>query len=234
VFSRSAHLYDAVYSFKDYAAEAEQVHAVIQAHAPGAATLLDVACGTGKHLEHLARWYRVEGVDLDEEMLAIAGERLGDLTLHTGDMVSFDLGRTFDAVTCLFSSIGYVGSVERLNRAIASMAAHLAPGGVLVVEPWFSPEVWEVGRPRMITVDEPDLKVARVNVSRVEGRMSILDFTYLVATSEGVEVLEERHEAILLTDEEYRDAFVAAGLAVEHDAQGLNGRGLYVGVTPSA
>ena len=41
-----------------------------------------------------------------------------------------DLGRTFDAVVCLFSSIGYVGTEERLRAAIGSMARHAAPGGM--------------------------------------------------------------------------------------------------------
>ena len=65
MFSRSAEIYDTVYSFKDYAAEAERVNELIQSRRPGAASLLDVACGTGKHLEQLRRWYAVEGVDLD-------------------------------------------------------------------------------------------------------------------------------------------------------------------------
>ena len=58
--------------------------------------------------------------------------------LEVADMTSFDLGRRFDVVTCLFSSIGYVGTAERLDQAIATMAAHLEPGGTLIVEPWLA------------------------------------------------------------------------------------------------
>lgn len=232
MFTHSAHLYDAVYSFKDYVAESAKVHELIQDRSPGAATLLDVACGTGKHMEQLRDWYEVEGIDLDPALLELARERLGDVPVHVADMTSFDLGRKFDAVTCLFSAIGYVGTVERLNEAIAAMAAHLKPGGVLMLEPWVGPDVWVPGRPHLLSVDEPELKIARMTMSGREGRLAIMDFSYLVGTPAGVQHFTERHEAALFTVDEYRHAFGLAGLAVEHDEQGLIGRGLYIGERP--
>ena len=229
VFSQSASIYDAVYSFKDYEAEAGQLHALIEERVPDATTLLDVACGTGKHLEQFRRWYQVEGVDLDEGLLDVARQRLPEVPLHAGDMTSLSLGRRFDVVTCLFSSIGYVGTPERLDAAVLALANHLEPGGLLIVEPWLAPEVWQVGRPHLLAVDEPDLKIARMTVSGRDGRLAIMEFAYLVGTPDGVSSFSERHEAALFTDEEYRQAFKAAGLAVEHDEAGLIGRGLYLG-----
>ena len=172
MFSNSARIYDAVYSFKDYGAEAERVHELIQERSPGASSLLDVACGTGKHLEQFRRWYPdVAGVDLDEGLIEIARGRLDDVPLQLADMTSFDLGRKFDAVTCLFSSIGYVGNVERLASAIGAMAAQLTEDGVLVVEPWLTPDLWQVGRPHLLSVDEPDLKIARMAISGSKGAL---------------------------------------------------------------
>jgi len=228
MFSNSAHIYDAVYSFKDYAAESERLHALIEERSPGATTLLDVACGTGKHLEQLRTWYEVSGLDLDPELLEIAKGRLGDVELHQGDMTSFSLGRRFDVVTCLFSSIGYVGTVDGLGAAVAAMARHLNPGGVLIVEPWLTPDVWMVDRPHLLSVDEPDLKIVRMTVSGREGRLAIMNFEYLIGTPAGIESFSERHEAALFTDEEYREAFTGAGLTVDHDPDGLTGRGLYI------
>jgi SAM-dependent methyltransferase len=230
LFSRSADIYDAVYSYKDYVAEAEHVHALIEERTPGASTLLDVACGTGKHLEQFARWYSVQGLDLNEDLVAIARDRLGDRAhIHLADMTSFDFSRTFGAVTCLFSSIGYVGTEERLDAALAAMARHLEPGGTLVLEPWITPEKWIVGRPYLLTVDEPDRKIARASIAGREGDISTLLFDYLVSTPEGTRHFTELHEAALFTDEQYRRAFERAGLSVELDGEGLIGRGLYVG-----
>lgn len=228
MFSRSAGIYDAVYSFKDYAAEARRIHELVEERSPAASSLLDVACGTGKHLEQLRAWYEVGGLDLDPQLLEIARARLGDVPLVVEDMTSFELNRRFDVVTCLFSSIGYVGTLQRLNQAVAAMAGHLGSGGILIVEPWFAPDAWLTGRPHLLTVDEPDLKVARMTISGRDGRLAVMDFTYLVGTPGGVEIFSERHEAALFTDEEYRQAFDAAGLIVHHDDYGLIGRGLYI------
>jgi SAM-dependent methyltransferase len=229
VFRRSARLYDAVYaSIRDYPREAAELDRLIQERRPGARTLLDIACGTGAHLEHLTG-YEVEGLDLDPEMLGVARERLPNVPLHEGDMADFDLGKRFDAVVCMFSSIGYVRTAERLRSAVASMARHLEPGGVLVVEPWLSPEVWVDRHVGALFVDQPELKIARMNVGEREGNLSIFEFEYLVGTPNGLERFNERHELGLFTVEQYLEAFRAAGLEVDHDPEGPMGRGLYIG-----
>ena len=230
MYRDSARYYDAIYSFKDYGAEAAAVSAQIRAHKPDAATLLDVACGTGAHLAHFAREYRVEGIDLSEEQLAIARARLPGIELHQGDMTTFDLGKTFDAVTCMFSSIGYVGTLDGLDAAIGRMAAHLAPGGVLVVEPWLPPDAFEAGHLSTLFVDEPDIAIARMSIAHKDGRRSWFDMEHLIGTTDGIERLTEHHELGLFTIEEHVAAFQRAGLTVEHDPEGPIGRGLYVGV----
>ena len=228
MFSRSARIYDAIYaSVRDYPLEAAELDRLIQERRPGARTLLDVACGTGAHLEHLTG-YEVEGLDLEPEMLAVARQRLPAVSFHEGDMASFDLGKRFDAVVCLFSSIGYVKTEERLRSAIASMARHLEPGGVLVLEPWLAPDEWKDRHIGAVFVDEPELKIARMNVPEREGDVSIVEFQYLVGTPDGIDRFSERHELGLFTVEQYLGAFRAAGLDADHDPQGPMGRGLYV------
>ncbi len=231
MFTKSAAFYDAVYGEKDYAREADRVDVMIRAHALCAArTLLDVGCGTGGHLSHLKHQYQAEGIDLDPNLLAIARERHPEVPLHLGDMVNFDLGRRFDAIVCLSSAIGYVVTVDRLRAAIATMARHLSPGGVLLVEPWLTPDAYTSGTLHSVFVDQPELKIARINLSATQGCVSVLDFQYLVGTPAGVEHFGERHELGLFTNDEYREAVIAAGLEPGFDPQGLTGRGLRIGV----
>lgn len=229
MFSRTAELYDLFYDWKDYAVEAARVRDLVRARNPAARSLLDVACGTGRHLEALGRWFQVEGVDLDEGLLAVAASRLVGVPLHVGDMRRLTLGRQFDAVTCLFSSIGYVRTMPGLRQAMRSMASHVAPGGVLIVEPWFAPGAFDpqhIGR--VITVERPGLAAVRMNGSRVEGRLSIMDMHYLIARPGTVDHVVEVHRLGLFSDEQYRSALADAGLAAEHDREGLMGRGLWI------
>ena len=235
-------VYDVAYSFKDYAGEANAIAALIRERSPEASSLLDVGCGTGKHLEHFALTFdRVEGLDLTTSLLDEARRRLPDVPFHEGDMRSFDLGRTFDAVVCLFSAIGHLLTMDDLEKGCAAMARHLAPGGVLIIEPWLSPEVWDENHLHMLTVDEPDVKLARATLPSTRGdnnEISVLDFTYLVATQGKVETFEERHELRLTSEAEFLSALSKAGLDATFEPDGLRmpgqpgSRGLYVGIKP--
>ena len=233
MFAKSAELYDKIYSFKDYAAEAEALVAVIRAkQESGGRRLLDVACGTGRHIERFKRSFEAEGLDADEALLEIARRRNPEVRFHCTDMLDFDLGTAFDVVTCLFSSIGYAKTSDDLARAVAAMARHLVPGGVLLIEPWFTPEAWRPDTVHAIFIDEPELKVARINTSKVEGRLSYFDFHYVVGTPEQTDHFVERHELGLFETSEMLAAMMAAGLAASHQPEGLVGRGLLVGKRP--
>ncbi|MCU0722306.1 MAG: class I SAM-dependent methyltransferase, partial [Planctomycetes bacterium] len=153
-----------------------------------------MACGTGRHIEHLRAEFDAEGLDASEGMLEAARASNPGTPFHLGDMRDFDLGRTFDAVLCLFSSIGYAKTPEGLGRAVRAMARHVRPGGILVVEPWFTPADWKPGTVHASLVDEPGIKIARVNTSFAEERLSSFDLHHLVATPEGTVYFVERHE----------------------------------------
>jgi len=235
MFTKSAQFYDSIYAAigKDYAAEAARLHDLIQTHKRSRGNvLLDLACGTGTHLAELRRWYDVEGLDLDPQMLALAAQRVPGVPLHEGDLADFSLSRSFDAVVCLFSSIGYVRTDSRLKQALRTMAAHTVPGGIVIIEPWILPDRWEAGHVGAVFVNEPKLKIARINTSARRDNLTTLSFHYLVGDPDQVVYFTEEHELGLFAHEQYLDAFRAAGVAPSHDAEGLMGRGLYFGVRP--
>lgn len=233
MYTKSAEFYDVIYSWKNYAAEAEVCRGFIQQYKRSTGTtLLDVACGTGMHLQQLQQWYTVEGLDLDPDLLKIAAGRCPGVPLHEGNMIDFDLGKQFDVVTCLFSSIGYSRTVDNLNQTVQTFARHVVPGGVVLFEPWLMPGQYIPRNINSRFVDLPNLKIARMNASRVENGVSFLDFHYLIGTPDGVEHATEQHALGLFSDEDYRAALRGAGLETHFDTPGLDGRGVYIGVKP--
>jgi SAM-dependent methyltransferase len=229
LFIESSELYDAIYKFKDYARESERLRILIDNAVPGARTILDVACGTGEHAKFLKRHYRVDGIDINERYLRAARLKNPAGNFTRADMLDFDLGRTYDVVTCLFSAIGIVRTFARLETAIACMARHVRPGGALIIEPWFTPEQWRPARPFILTGEIGADKVYRLSHSLQEGALSVLLHNYLRATRAGVEHYSERIELGLFTRDEMTWAFEFTGMVVRYGSEGLMGRGLYVG-----
>jgi ubiquinone/menaquinone biosynthesis C-methylase UbiE len=225
-----ADIYDAIYHFKDYESDARQVADVIRRFAPDAHTLLETACGTGRFLQHLSDQFDVQGLDLSGEMLARAAARVPGVALHTADMCRFDLGKSYDAVCCLFRSIAYTRTVEGFRQSVQCMAAHLNRGGVLLIEPFFAPENFHVGKVTLNEYSSEALKVAWMYTSERRGTVGVFETHYLVGTAHGVKHFTERHELGLFSPQDYDSAFAAAGLrTIRHD-DGPGATGLYIGV----
>jgi SAM-dependent methyltransferase len=138
VFGAYSQYYNLLYKDKDYAGETEYVHGLIQKHRQGAQSILDLGCGTGRHdllLAHMG--YEVTGIDLSEEMLAIARSQTliphpsplkstcSSVNFHQGDIRSIRLERSFDAVVSLFHVISYQTTNDDLRAAFAT--AGMAP-----------------------------------------------------------------------------------------------------------
>lgn len=223
--------YDLIYGAKPYEEEARTIHGLIRKHkrSPGK-ELLDAACGTGNHIRYLKKHYKVTGLDLNGGMLKIAKKKLPRIPFHRENMISFDLHKRFDVITCLFSSIGYVKTYTDLKKTIDTFSRHLKPGGVLLIEPFISRDKYYSGVPFADLVDEPDIKICRMNVSKRRGNKAILDFHILIATKTGIKRYRDTHELGLF------DVNKVVGLLKKHDFRAkflknaLGERGLYLAI----
>src|SRR5216684_3266461 len=233
MYRQLANYYDEIYHFKNYEKEAEKIDTLIRQHkkSPGN-HLLDVACGTGNHIAYLKQHYSVEGLDFSADMLRIARKKHPDIVFHLSEMTSFRLQNRFDIVTCLFSAIGHVKTKARMRRAVRNMARHLQSGGLMILEPWITPANFRRGLIGFTFVDKPNLKIARININKVRGPVSTLEFHFLIGTPGKVQYVIDKDSLGLWTHQEYLDAFRDAGLEVSFDSAGLMGRGLYLGLKP--
>ena len=229
-YSEAADFYDLLYrSEKDYRAEAAFLATLIRDRSPEAVTILDVACGTGEHARHLTDLgFRVDGLDIEPRFIEIARTKCPRGDFRVGDMTDFHLDRRYDVVLNLFSAIGYVRTVERLDAAVRRMSEHLGDEGLLVVDPWFEPGVLTDGWITTLTARDEATSVVRMSRTVLRGSVSVLEMEYLMGTAAGIERRSERHELGLFTEDQMRSAFTRAGLQVERLDESLRPRGTYV------
>lgn len=230
IYRNSAGLYDYFSAHKNYSEASRFLADLIRRHTDGATSLLDVACGTGGHLQYLADHFEAAGLDQSEEMLELARRKCPNLDFYQGDLCQFDLGRQFDAITCLFGSIGYAADFESMQTAINIMTGHLSPLGILIIEPWLSPESYKVGTVTTDFIDEDEFKACRMYVSELIADRSSFDIHYLVADHAGVKTYREHHTLGLFSKSQYRDAMGRAGLEIVLDDGDLFGYGLLAGI----
>ena len=230
MFTESARYYDDIYKTKDYAAEAAEVAHVIHTHDPSARSILDCGCGTGEHARRLHEGYGfdVDGVDLNQGLIDIASRKNPHGTFAQGDMSNFQLGRRYDTVICLFGSIGYLLTIDRVAAALACFRDHVRDGGMILVEPWFEPGQMTPGRVYMHSAETSEVKICRVSQSTIHQRISRLHFEYLIGDGDGIHHLVEDHELGLFTRDEMLHAFGEANLDAAYQSEAPTGRGLYV------
>jgi ubiquinone/menaquinone biosynthesis C-methylase UbiE len=225
--------YDVLYAWKDYRAEAAKVSRLIAEHSKsGGRELLEVACGTGKHAQYLKRDFSVLATDASTGMLEVARKNVKGVAFRQADMLTLKLGREFDAITCLFSSIAYVKTRANLGKALRNFARHLKPGGVVLIEPWFNRSTYMPHTPHVTTSTDGDLTVARVSVARVRRKVSIVDLSLIIAEKgKAVRLAVDRHELAMFDSPPFLEAMRAAGFRARFRKDGLmKNRGLYIGV----
>jgi ubiquinone/menaquinone biosynthesis C-methylase UbiE len=231
--NQQAKYYDRIYSFKDYLDEAVRMQNLIMKYLEtGGNTLLDVACGTGLHLKHLRDDFSCTGVDASKAMLKIARKNAKGVTFKEADMKTLKLGKQFDVIICLLSSIGYVRNYSNLERTIQNFSKHLKKGGVALIEPSHANSVYVKGEPRITIYDGKDAKIARINVPKIRQATAVLDMHILIAErGKDAKYFIDRHELGLFGINKTLSIMKNTGLKSKYLKNGLMpGRELFVGI----
>ncbi len=228
-FGAYARYYDLLYGDKDYRGETEFVDHLIRKHTPDARRVLELGCGTGIHGALLAEaGYEVTGLDLSEDMLVMAGQRVGGLPpdiagrvrFLRGDARDFRLDGKFDAVIALFHVMSYQQGNDDLRAVFARVKEHLAPGGVFIFDCWYGPAVL-TDRPtvRVKRFADAVTRVTRIAMPEMDYGNNCVDVNYLMFIQDGrngaTEELAERHRVRYLFRSEVELLTKSVGLRIE-------------------
>ena len=124
--------YDAVMG--DRAAAAERLSRYIRNASPRAKSVLELGCGTGSDLKHLASTYDVSGIDLSSKMLSIATRKVPQAKLFRQDMVRFRLKKRFDVICCVFDSINHILRFSDWRTFFFHVERHLVNDGCFIFD----------------------------------------------------------------------------------------------------
>ncbi len=231
--STLAKYYDRIYSFKDYLDEAVRVqNLIIKYLESGGNTILDVACGTGLHLKYLKDDFSCTGADISKSMLKIARKNVKGVTFKEADMKTLRLGKQFDVITCLLSSVGYVKTDASLKRTIENFSKHLKKGGVALIEPSHAGSFYLKGEPRITTYDGKEVKIARINDVKTRQATAVLNMHIIIAErGKDAKYFMDAHELGLFGINKTLGIMKEAGFKSKYLKNGLMlGRELFIGI----
>jgi ubiquinone/menaquinone biosynthesis C-methylase UbiE len=230
-YGKLAMYYDLIYSFKDYKKEANQiVELVNQNKKLEGNQLLEAGCGTGKHLIFLKEYFECEGFDLNKDMIEVATKTVQGVKFGVANMIDFNFNKTYDIITCLFSSFAYVETLDNAEKTIENFANHLKYGGVLIIESWFAPDEFKDGRIGLNTYEDEQLKIARTTYSYKSESLSVIEMQFLVAEKgKGIRHFSDVHKMGLFEHNRIKALMEQHGFEVKI-IDGLIGRKLYLGI----
>ncbi|TDM13087.1 class I SAM-dependent DNA methyltransferase [Macrococcus lamae] len=99
----------------------------------GAAAVLDLGCGTGSFTVLLPDTLTRVGVDLSEDMLAVAAQKNPAIHWIMQDITELDLGMQFELITCYCDSLNYIPSEDVLT-VFRRVKEHLTADGTFIFD----------------------------------------------------------------------------------------------------
>lgn len=194
-------------------------------------TLLNIGCGGGKNVFNLKRDYAVTGLDLSPRMLELAQDLNPECEFVQGDMRTFSLDRTFDAVL-VDDAISYLATRADLRSAFVAAWRHLNPGGVMVVNPDDTKETF-IQNHTVATPAVGKTKQANVDVVFVENNYGPdpeddhyeATMVYLIREDGKLRVETDRHILGLFALNVWRETLAEVGFRIHEQTYVERGTG---------
>ena len=150
--------------------------------------VLEFGLGTGRlALPLVAAGFAVTGIEASPAMVRAFRAKPGSdaVDVVVGDFVSIRLDRQFDLVLLVFSTLFLLHDQDAQLACVASAAAHLRPGGAVLIEAFVPDHArWDHGRRLALSRwDETGVELEAARHDRANQRIEV---RYLVLGADGI------------------------------------------------
>ena len=188
--------------------------------APGPRTMLELGSGGGSFASHLKPHFRLTLTDISEGMLNESRAINPEAEHIAGDMRTLRLDRQFDYVL-VHDAVCYMTTLDDLQAAIGTAAAHCKPGGTVIFLPDYVTETFTPGTDDG-GEDGPDGRAFRYFEWRWDPDPNdstyVVDYAFLLRETNGeVRVIHDRHTEGLFPRATWLSLLEAAGLPATND-----------------
>lgn len=216
-----AEIYDEIYAAKNYRAECDFVTGLHERLTGRSSpwSVLDLGCGTGRHLSHFPSDAVRIGVDQSLSMVTRARDRsLPSIEFVHSRIGDFRSSSKFDLVYSLFHVVNYHVTDTDLRAFFLTIRSTLAPGGIAVVDSW-NRAAWTIDPPgdrvRFLRDDRSLIRATKAEVDHSSDRVFLKILTFLRNPTGCFELLPiEEHEMRAFTPLKMAELAAEAGLVI--------------------
>jgi SAM-dependent methyltransferase len=185
---RYAQLYDLFYKDKPYKKEVAFLDSCLQKNlGSGKKKILELACGTGRHAIEFARLHHtVIATDASHDMLTQARRKAQlakvAVEFRQQDMRYLSVSeRPFDAILCLFDSVGHVITNGGICKTFGRVASHLRCGGLFICEFWHGAAMVRSYEPvRIRYYDADEQRIVRISETTMDCVRQVCHVQYTI------------------------------------------------------
>jgi SAM-dependent methyltransferase len=178
-FDVYAAFYDLMYKDKDYRGEAKYIDQLVRKFSKkdsGVISLLDLACGTGKHLFELSAlgYKNLSGSDIASAMIQVARknaeQKKVNIPFHNFSFQESDkIAKKHDVVISMFSAINYLTAYEDQIRTLKNIHSLLHEGGLFIFDYWNGCAVTESYSPvKVLRKKQDESEIVRISETSLD------------------------------------------------------------------
>ena len=230
-FNTYAKFYDLLYKDKNYAKEALYVDALISKYFSSKnknyPSLLDLACGTGKHLFELSSlgYPNLAGSDISASMIELASSKAKELNKQI-EFYNYSFQQAnripgkFDVIVSMFSAINYIITLEDQLQTFRNIHGLLNDKGIFVFDYWNGNAVIRDYSPvkvlRKKEASKEIIRISETDVDTIEQKVSVKFSCLYLEENELQNQFEEIHQLHYYHFSEMYNLLNTTGFTVIH------------------